>query len=296
MHPIDVIKIFFHKNEKLRKKEVVEEKQLQDLMEKVISNKVPFMMGKIGGTELFALQTVEFHRKEKYRDVCEQGCRWSGIFPEVPIVLEKFVETMRGAIGEADLLLYWQKNYEAYFMNKYGKKLQGILRENIHTAWAQQYPWTKALKGKKVLVVHPFEKSIIKQYKRREKLFKNPDTLPEFELLTIKAVQSIGGVCEEGYRDWSEALDAMTAQIRDIDFDVALIGCGAYGLPLAARVKKMGKIAVHMGGDIQMLFGIMGKRWEDNPAIREIRKEYWVHPDISERPEAADKVEGGCYW
>jgi hypothetical protein len=38
---------------------------------------------------------------------------------------------------------------------------------------------------------------------------------------------------------------------KDIDcleFDVALIGAGAYGLPLAACVKRLGKKAIHMGG------------------------------------------------
>lgn len=38
------------------------------------------------------------------------------------------------------------------------------------------------------------------------------------------------------------------------DFDVAIIGCEAYGFPLAARLKRAGKIVVHMGGATQILF------------------------------------------
>ena len=41
--------------------------------------------------------------------------------------------------------------------------------------------------------------------------------------------------------------------IAEIDFEVALIGCGAYGLPLAAHVKRLGKKAVHLGGATQNL-------------------------------------------
>ena len=42
------------------------------------------------------------------------------------------------------------------------------------------------------------------------------------------------------------------------DFDVALIGCGAYGFPLAAKLKTAGKQAIHLGGVLQALFGIKG--------------------------------------
>lgn len=54
-----------------------------------------------------------------------------------------------------------------------------------------------------------------------------------------------------------------------VDYDIVLLGCGAYGFPLAAYAKRRGKQAIHMGGSLQLLFGIKGKRWEDqNYAIR----------------------------
>ncbi|MFB9076922.1 hypothetical protein ACFFWB_05795 [Flavobacterium procerum] len=62
-------------------------------------------------------------------------------------------------------------------------------------------PWTKALKGKKVLIVHPFEETIQEQYKLRNKLFENPDVLPEFDLITYKTIQSAAGI-EVPYKDW----------------------------------------------------------------------------------------------
>ena len=55
----------------------------------------------------------------------------------------------------------------------------------------------------------------------------------------------------------------MKAQIDKEDFDICLIGAGAYGFPLAAYVKRKGKKAVHLGGALQLLFGIKGSRWED---------------------------------
>ena len=59
-----------------------------------------------------------------------------------------------------------------------------------------------ALKGKRVLVIHPFDDTIQKQYLRRETLFDDPNILPEFELHTIKAVQTIVGTKDERFETW----------------------------------------------------------------------------------------------
>ena len=85
----------------------------------------------------------------------------------------------------------------------------------------------------------------------------------------------------------------------DIDghtFDVALIGAGAYGLPLSAHVKRSGKVAIHLGGALQILFGIKGRRWEAMPQISRFFNEAWVRPGAGETPDGNAKIEGGCYW
>ena len=158
-------------------------------------------------------------------------------------------------------------------------------------------PWTAVLKGKKVLVIHPFEESIRNQYQKRELLFNNSDVLPQFATLsTIKAVQSIGGETN-GFDSWFDALHSMEKQIDNIDYDIALIGCGAYGMPLAAYCKRQGKKAVHLGGALQILFGIFGKRWEyDEYPHRHLVNEHWTRPLDSEKPDNANNVEEACYW
>ncbi len=151
--------------------------------------------------------------------------------------------------------------------------------------------WGKALKGKRVLVIHPFEATIREQYAKREKLFKDPDTLPEFELLTLKAVQSLGDSSVK-FEDWFQALDWMNSEIDHMDFDVAIIGAGAYGMPLAAHVKKKGKVAIHLGGGTQILFGIKGARWDNSDCYNE----HWIRPLACDHPAGLQKVENGCYW
>lgn len=156
-------------------------------------------------------------------------------------------------------------------------------------------PWSRALAGKKVLVIHPFAKTIEKQYQNRRYLWQNPDVLPDFELKTIKAVQTIAGETSE-FNTWFDALHYMEQQMDAIDYDVAIIGCGAYGFSLAAHAKRQGKKAIHLGGATQILFGIKGKRWDDLPAVNKFYNEYWVYPSADETPKHKDRVEGGCYW
>ncbi|MCD7824193.1 MAG: hypothetical protein LUG86_09320 [Oscillospiraceae bacterium] len=115
------------------------------------------------------------------------------------------------------------------------------------------------------------------------------------ELLTIKAVQTSAGV-ESEFSSWFDALDSMKKQIDQVDFDVAIIGAGAYGLPLAAYCKQKGSQAIQMSGATQILFGIKGKRWDSHPFISSLYNEYWVRPNESETPPQKQKVEGGSYW
>ena len=67
-------------------------------------------------------------------------------------------------------------------------------------------------------------------------------------------------------------------------------------MPLAAHCKKMGKKAIHLAGWTQILFGIIGTRWENNPQVSPFINEYWIHPSASNRPQNAEKIENACYW
>jgi hypothetical protein len=228
--------------------------------------------------------------------------QWSGFFPPTIPNLEQFCKIMIEDSRSVDILASWL-DHEIYFKEELSnaKLIQGLFLDPF---WSDT-PWTSSLKGKKVLVIHPFENAIKNQYAQRENLFENKNILPEFELKTIRAVQSLGGECE--FNSWFEALEYMKSAIDKTDFDICLIGCGSYGFPLAAYVKRIGKKAIHMGGSLQLLFGIKGKRWENpNYGIKELGKEgmyqdllnnkYWIYPGKEGKPKNAEKVESACYW
>jgi len=218
-----------------------------------------------------------------------------GVFPTTDALLKRFAIFYIEQIKKIDAIGVWGfVPGEIFLINKYCPVAVAYDPQALEPYFFTN-PWTKALEGKKVLVIHPFAASITKQYARREKLFNDQTVLSSFELKTITAVQSIAGT-KTGFADWFEALESMQAQIDITDFDVAIIGAGSYGLPLSAYIKLKGKIAIHIGGATQILFGIKGKRWDDHPAISSLYNEYWIRPDVSELVPEAQKVEGGCYW
>ena len=68
--------------------------------------------------------------------------------------------------------------------------------------------------------------------------------------------------------------------MHEAEFDVLIVGAGAYGLPLAAEAKRMGKVGIHIGGAIQILFGILGHRWETEHVEQfgPLFNDHWVRP------------------
>ena len=121
--------------------------------------------------------------------------------------------------------------------------------------------------------------------------------LPELASLTvIQAVQGLGGQ-DTGYADWFDALTEMERRMDAADYDVAIVGAGAYSLPLAAHAPRhRPRPPYKMSGATQLLFGIKGKRWDDHPVISKLYQAPLVRPDETEGISNKEKVEGGSYW
>jgi len=218
----------------------------------------------------------------------------SGFFPPSRAAIERFSTLMYEDMGQVDILGSWRP--EEYLLQRHLLKATRVPLTALEP-YLSSHPWSETLEGRKVLVVHPFSRTIESQYNNhREQLFEDSRVLPKFgHLATIQAVQTIAGN-KSRYTDWFEALESMKDAMDATSYDVAIIGCGAYGFPLAAHAKRRGKLAVHLGGATQILFGIKGKRWDANPQISRLYNEWWVRPAPEERVVDADRVENACYW
>lgn len=215
----------------------------------------------------------------------------AGFFPLNHDELVKFSSLIIGGLHRIDILASWIPTEKYLRSSMVNAKITSL--DSIEPFFSNN-PWTHALAGKRVLIIHPFERLIIEQFKRKNEIFPN-GMLPDFELITLKSVQSAGGA-ESSFSDWFEALESMKIQIERIDFDVAIIGAGAYGMPLGFFVKDLGKIAIHMGGVTQLIFGINGSRWSSNPKYASLFNDCWTFPGEEFKPPLANEIENSCYW
>ena len=295
-------------------------KSTNTLLTELFSTDKPIFVGRMGTVECaIVVNYLTVHSKESYLKKCfnyitdetrlpfwdtdkpfKQLQNNAGFFCSTGINIsevEKFAELYLKEIPSMDVC--GRFSYAEKFL-PFSEDCKMVQLESLYPFFAQA-PWMKVFKNKKVLVVHPFKETILSQYNyHRKQLFKNEDILPDFQLDVIQAVQTIAGE-ESKFRNWFEALDSMKNEIAKRDFDLLIVGCGAYGLPLAAFGKSLGKKAIHLGGGAQLLFGIKGKRWEKNyhgndTRFADLFNEHWVYPNENEKPKNAKNVEGGCYW
>ena len=255
----------------------------------------PLLISRIGHTEGRIVGEWLFRGGHYGQLTHKQAHQNAGIFPVEGSLLTRFSEIYSAALGEVDLLGFWQTSYQARWLASLPKRPLLAPLESLEPYFHPQ-PWSSALAGRRVLVVHPFARSIASQYRQhRQSLFTNPEILPEFELDVLAPPQTLAPATG-GYADWQDALETVISQALARPFDVALLGCGAYGLPLGAAIKRAGRQAIHLGGSLQLLFGIRGRRWDALPSFQPLFNHDWVRPSAEETPQRAEAVDAGCYW
>ncbi|PNG27099.1 hypothetical protein CR492_05265 [Methylocella silvestris] len=263
----------------------------------------PMAAGKIGFTELLGVR--HFVKRKEARAKRQSLPPYppyaadtlfinSGVFPKTDEFYDRFGAFFIEAIADMDVLASWGLAGEAHIFNTVAPEATLVTRMSLEP-YLQPAPWTAALEGKRVLIVSPFIDTISQQYKRREEIWEDKSILPAFTMLSLRAPFSAGLVPPK-QPDWIAAVEELKAQMDAIDFDVALIGAGAFSLPLATHAKKRGGVGVHMGGSLQLLFGVYGNRWKEDKEFQRFFNDSWVRPSDAETPQEVHKNENACYW
>lgn len=255
----------------------------------------PFLASRLGWFEAYAVG---------YRDkfgaitpgIREKMWNTPGIFPQTDEQFASFHAEYTRCMASIDVLGLMRCPYEAEVIERYTSQAFLCQLQDLEPYY-HPVPWSQYLLGLRVLVVNPFAASIERQYQSvREKLFLDPNVLPSFQLIAFKPPQTLCGN-SDGYDCWNDALASTREKIANIEFDAAIIGCGAYGLPLGSFVKSLGKPCVHMGGATQALFGVAGSRWtREKTPIQCLINSHWTRPSEDERPPNWQDAEKGCYW
>ncbi|MGZ0655527.1 hypothetical protein ACWPKO_12050 [Coraliomargarita sp. W4R53] len=277
----------------------VASKQVSD----AINRRIPFAIGKIGNVESNAIVFNDSHAPAAISSTSEWGkigyklYKNAGVFPQDSAAYQQFCSSYTEALKQMDLLGVWYHETERGVIKRHASKarLSNLQMLSPDPSLPLSESWSQQLEGKRILVIHPFTQTIESQYKRRSKIWpQSPHILPKFELITLKTPLA-DSISPSPYPDWQTALIDLKQQMSSIDFDVALIGAGAWSLPLTAHAKSLGKIGIHTGGATQLFFGIKGNRWEKHQEPS-FYNEHWTRPCPSETPENAHTIEKACYW
>jgi hypothetical protein len=260
----------------------------------------PAAIGKIGASEMGALR--HYLRRADSEGFCEswgyhtrQLYRIAGVYPADPNIFSRFCVTFADTLRHLDVLAVWFNFGENSARRKFAPQATVTALRALEPYYHEQ-PWSRHLAGKRVLVVSPFADSIQAQYPRRRDVWPcAPEILPEFELLTLRVPLS-AYLTAPKHPDWFSALDAMCEDMSSLRFDVAIVGAGAWSIPLVAHAKSLGAWAIHLGGATQILFGIKGKAWEANQQVTSFFNEAWTRPSADETPQLIRKIEDGRYW
>ena len=162
--------------------------------------------------------------------------------------------------------------------------------------------WTRLLAGQRVAVVSSATESAKAQIKNLRAIWPNPAMLPsdiEWSWIQTGHPPSIAQGRNEWplhVTSWSDAVNHVVLEVIRSGSRFALLGCGGLSMPIAKELKDRGIIAIVLGGAIQVLFGIKGRRWATHPVISKFWNSAWVWPSSNETPAGAVAIEGGCYW
>jgi len=277
--------------------DVLSEADGNDLIAQLLKSAKPTAIGKLGAVETHAIQSFIKYKGniEKWDTGIKMALyRNAGVFPNNNEVFSRFCLEFLESLKSLDLIAVWYNPYESNIVRNYATNAK-LAELRALEPYYHNDPWSVHLENKKVLVIHPFNESIERQFQHREKIWQDERCLPNFQLDTIRVPLS-DALEKSEFKDWFDALQYIKKEMSEKEFDVAIVGAGAYSLPIVAHAKKLGKFAIHLGGAAQILFGIKGGRWDSHEIGLRFYNNYWSRPLEEETPQNAAIIEKGCYW
>ena len=159
--------------------------------------------------------------------------------------------------------------------------------------------WLPLLRGRRVLLVCPFAEVLQARATREtfEAVWRKTGK-PWFEPAGVDALEFPYGFARSTQAEYATALDLLAeinARVEARTFDVALIAAGMLGSMIAAGIKEQGRVGFSLGGHLQVLFGVSGRRWRERPEWRRnYLNEAWIEVPERYRPDPTETDED--YW
>lgn len=255
----------------------------------------PFCVGRLSG----ALSTISMavdKRQNPHASSVRDAITNDGMYHNNNDELLQLIENYIDGIQSADYLACFPHlvvEEQKHFLNKFDH-IKAIHNRSLEPFYTDQTPWTKSLGDYRVLVVSSHTTSYGKQIA--------DDNLPaiwnkgqQFEL--YKSYNTLAN--NKPHENCIETLNVMKDDINKLDFDVAVLSCGGYGLMLCDHIKnELKRSCIYIGGALQLLFGVLGRRWISNALVRERLNDFnnFIFPVDEDRITGLETIESGCYW
>ena len=289
-----------------------------DRISKVVKSISPFFIGRNGSTEQEAV-SFWFTRRRI-------GAPWphsiktnlrigAGVWPATDESLDKWAKEYMDALGLLDgLAAGWYRPFASSESALLDYAAPNAFRTPLRSLEpyysVPSHRWTRHLCGKRVAVVSSFTKTIQSQVESAERMHSIWNCLQEpSTILSLTATWipirtyfspevALGDSTQwpDGINNWDDAANHVVEAVKASGASIAIIGCGGLGMIIGGRLKALGISVVVMGGAIQVLFGIKGRRWEKHETISKFWGPSWVWPNESETPRGSFQIEGACYW
>lgn len=261
-----------------------------------VNTATPLAVGRLGSVEASILMWSEgvapcWPMFNRFSDT-SLGATNAGIRPRNKESYRMFAKLCREALDLLDLQGVWMTGYEAicHDIKAQRKFFNGELTGPDGNNSAS---WLNSLTHKRVLVVSPFKDTIVTQVPRLRDVWPGLTWMEGIEYTVVSFPYLIDDKCSE---PWWKVYQSIGLMVSQGNYDIALFGCGGLGLPFTKLAKDAGKVGIHLGGHLQLLFGIYGKRHLSQHWHRQHINSAWLRPAASEVPLSADRVEGSCYW
>jgi len=272
-------------------------------IKEIIQQNKPFFIGRIAGCELKVAYCFQQGNLFDIVDELRELENNAGIYTQTNESLKEYTKRLIEAYEHCTVIAEWEQGGKVFahtgsgqeYISKRTPKTPKIDARALEPYYFKDN-WMNQLKGKKILIVHPFSKTFEKQVKNLKKIFPGKSWFEDCEIQFAQPPLTLAGN-HEG-KDWKDHLTPFLESLREkTNFDIALVAAGGYGMLVSDYIyKEMNKSVMYIGGALQLFFGVIGKRWFDNKDVLKLVNDDWIRPSKEEKPNNFTNVEKGCYW
>ena len=231
----------------------------------------------------------------------------AGVFPceSFNDYFKAYTESLKSVDAMAEGWYEPLKTLEKQILDMYNRDRYKLFLRNLEPYYVKpELRWTQHLAGKRVAIINSFAEICETQTYLSKAIWPEdtesllPSTTTWIPINTYYSPRLASGYADwpSPIKTWEEAVYYTVQRVLDEGCEIAIIGCGGIGMIIGHELKKKGLKCIVMGGAIQILFGIHGKRWEKHNVISNFFNDAWVIPPDRCKPANYKIVENGCYW